>query len=216
MFARSRPGCAEGFLPGPQAASFGSRCSQLPPICRGLRAFVLRTRRPVPGTGREPGCAGRVPPSAPTRPPCSWLGEVAAPLCGVRELGVSVRDGSRAAAERGVPRPWQRFLLPLLAWARVLPKSSSSAPRLLRQAAQLSEVNSVWSQRTGRREAPLPLGPLAKRRVSWGARAVGAMGERGPSNTRLGWGRSLSSLPPAAGTRRKAFGVIRFAFQSGD
>lgn len=120
MFARSRPGCAEGFLPGPQAASFGSRCSQLPPICRGLRAFVLRTRRPVPGTGREPGCAGRVPPSAPTRPPCSWLGEVAAPLCGVRELGVSVRDGSRAAAERGVPRPWQRFLLPLLAWARVL------------------------------------------------------------------------------------------------
>lgn len=111
----------------------------------------------------------------------------------------------------------QCFLLPLLVWAKVLPKSSSNAPRLLCQAAQLSEVlNSVWSQGTGRREALLRLGPLANRRVSWGASGVGVMGEQGPSNARLGGGRCLSSLLPAVGTWRKALGVIRFAFQSGN
>lgn len=86
----------------------------------------------------------------------------------------------------------QRFLISLLVWARVLPKSSSNAPRLLRQAAQLSEgLNSAWSQGTGRREAL-----LCKEQSVLGSKRCRGDGRAGAKQCQAGLGKE-SELPPA-------------------
>lgn len=216
--ARSWVGCAVGFLPGPRQPALKAAALRFPRSAgaSGPLFSEQEGQCPAPDGSQHVLEGFRGVPQQPDHAAGSarWRHR----CVGSENLGCQcVTAGGLLNGEShgpGAGPDGQRFLLSLLVWARVLPKSSSNAPRLLRQAAQLSEgLNSAWSQGTGRREALLCLGPLAKSRVSWGARGVGAMGEQGPSNARLGWGRSLSSLLPAVGTRRKAFGVIRFAFQ---
>lgn len=190
-----------GFPARAPAAGSESRCFEVPPFGRGLRAFVLRTRRPVPGTGREPACAGRVPRSAPTARPCSWLGKVAAPLCGVRELGVSVCDCSRAA-EWGVPRPWRGAR-----WATLSsfpPCVGQGAPQILQQRPEAAPPGCPTVRGaelcvvTGNRQMrgpPVP-GPAGKEQSVLGSKRCRGDGRAGAKQCQAGLGKE-SELPLA-------------------
>lgn len=121
---------------------------------------------------------------------CSWLRKGVAPLWGSESLGcgclVEAAPGSCMGSPEALALPLMgNAVLSFLVWARVLPQSSSNAPKLLPQAGcwKRAKPHVVMGNKS-----LLPWASAGNRGECLGEQKVRVMGWQGPRDATLGRG----------------------------